>query len=92
MPNRGQMAGSVLFASRARDHALVVRSTGPTLAMAGSDPTGAAAAVALRVRGGRPAGAVRPEGRLPGVVNDYTGGERRRLARWHSTLRAGASA
>ena len=74
VPNRGQMAGSVLFASRARDDALVVRSTGPTLAMAGSDPTGAAAAVALRVRGGRPAGAVRPEGRLPGVVNDYTGG------------------
>ena len=69
VPNRGQMAGSVLFASRAGDHALVVRSTGPTLAMAGATD-GRGCRDAAVARPGRRSG---PRGRLPGVVNDYTG-------------------
>jgi outer membrane protein assembly factor BamB len=78
VPNRGQLPGSVLFASRAGDHALLVRRSGPSLAIAGRDT------VELRIRGGRPARSVRPEGVLPGVVNDYSGRDRRR---WRAGLR-----
>ena len=78
VPNRGQLEGSVLFASRAGDHALLVRMSGPSLAIAGRDT------VELRIRGGRPARAVRPEGALPGIVNDYAGRDRRG---WRTGLR-----
>jgi outer membrane protein assembly factor BamB len=83
VPNRGQLPGSVLFASRAGQHALLVRKRGPTLTIAGRDPAVGPVAVELRLRGGRPARSVRPEGRLPGVVNDYAGQDRRR---WRSGL------
>jgi hypothetical protein len=83
--NRGQFATSARFVARARSHVLAVGAGGPTLALAPRDELfGGRTSISLRLRGGRPARAVRGERPLPGVVNDFRGSD---PARWQRGLR-----
>jgi Beta-propeller repeat/PQQ-like domain len=69
--------GGASFAASAGDHALLVRPTVAELVLPAPDATAPPTSVELRVRGARPARSIRPEARLPGVVNDYAGRDRR---------------